>query len=278
MIILAHDGSIYGDWVARYAIRFAAGESDRTLLALHVEDGQISSDIVQTRLQQLAKECDSINVEFIAQQLPLNNTVYRSLRSAIPHDPEALLVCGTRVKPRKRNYLTGTISEQLLRMHQCPVVSLRVVQPGLLGHPEHLLLPLAGHLEGVKRIWPVFRRLQPTLRSVHLFRSLYVSRLRHPHLSIRREALLRQAGNKYLASIASELEKLTGPRTFAFEQHASIAPEWTEDVLVHANRLKVQMMLLGVSERNLAYRVLHGVAVESILRGTPCDVGIYRGP
>jgi hypothetical protein len=48
-------------------------------------------------------------------------------------------------------------------------------------------------------------------------------------------------------------------------------------VLVQASRLKAQLMLLGLSERSLAYRVFHSASIERILHETPCDVGIYRG-
>lgn len=278
MIILAHDGSIYGDWVARYAVRFASGESDRSLLVLHVLDGQVSAEVVEKRFDQLAKECAVSHVDFLPQFLPLSTTVHRSLRMAIPHEQKALLVCGTRVKPRKRFYLTGTVSEKLLRMHQCPVLALRVVQPGLLGHPQDLLLPLAGHASGFRRLWPVFRRLAPALHSIHLFRSLYVNQLRQPYLSPSREQLLRQMGTSYLKAIAAELEELAPTHQATVDQRITISSDWVEDVLVQASRLKIQIMLLGISERSLAHRVFHGVALERVLRETPCDVGIYRGP
>jgi nucleotide-binding universal stress UspA family protein len=35
-------------------------------------------------------------------------------------------------------------------------------------------------------------------------------------------------------------------------------------------------VLLGATERALGHRLLHGDALERVLRGTPCDVGIYR--
>ena len=69
-----------------------------------------------------------------------------------------------------------------------------------------------------------------------------------------------------------------GPLPFRIDRRVTISADWVNDVLVLASRLKVQIMLLGVSERNLAHRVLHGTAMEKVLRDTPCDVGIYRGP
>lgn len=278
MIILAHDGSIYGDWVARYAMHFATGEPDRKLLVLHVEDGQVHPEIVTNRFRQLAGECDSFDVEFLPEQIPLGTTVYRTLRQAIPPDLNALLVCGTRVKPRRQNYLAGTVAEKLLRQHQCPVLALRVVQPGLLGNPHDLLLPLAGHLHGFRRIAPILSRIAPRLRALHLFRGMRVNPLRHPYLSPAMEQALRQKGHADLAKVDDEMRDSLGTIAFGCDHWVAITTDWANEVLVQASRHKVQLMLLGVSERNLAYRVFHSAAIETILRGTPCDVGIYRGP
>ena len=277
MIILAHDGSVYGDWVARYALRFAADEQDRKLLLLHVRDGKVSSEIVDARFSSLAGECASLNVELLSQDLPLGASVHRSLRQAIPPEPEALLVCGTRVKARRQKYLGGSVSEKLLRMHQCPVLALRVVQPGLLGNPHDLLLPLAGHLEGFPRIEPVIRRLASHLRSVHVCRIMQVNSLRHPHLSPDMEHILKQKGRSYLSKFRAEMETKLGPVAFRCDQKVMISSDWAHEVLVQASRLKAQLMLLGLSERSLAYRVFHSASIERILHETPCDVGIYRG-
>lgn len=278
MIILAHDGSLYGDWVARYALNFAVAESDCKLLVLHVLDGKTSREVVTAKFAQLEADGQSRGVEIIPQLLPLSGSVYRSLRQSIPHAPDALLICGTRVKSRKRTFLRGSVAELLLRSHQCPVLALRVVQPGLLGAPQELLLPLAGHLAGFARIWPIFRRLEPNLRRVYLFRALNIPLLRQAPLSPVRERILLSVGQAYLAKIAAELDVMLPEKKLRVERRVTIASDWPNAVLVQASHLKVQMILLGVSERSLAHRVLHGVGLERVLHETPCDVGIYRGP
>ena len=278
MIILAHDGSIYSDWVACYAIRFAALENDRKLLVLHVLDGKISQDIVETRFRDLAEECHSLNVEFLPNHLPLGSSVHRTLRQAIPADPHALLVCGTRVRPSRKKYLSGSISEKLLRMHQCPVVAFRVVQPGLLGNPNDVLLPLAGHLHGYPRVDPIIRRLLPHLGTLHLFRAVQLNPMRHSHLSLESEMLLREKGYKYLTDFKSEMEDALGSLPFHCDRRVTISTDWAYEILLLASRLKSQLMLIGLSERSLAYRIFHSASIEKILHDTPCDVGVYRGP
>ena len=278
MIILAHDGSLYGDWVARYALQFAAEECDRKLLVLHVLDGKSTREVVTAKLAQLEADCQARDIEMLQELLPLGANVYRSLRQATPHATDALLICGTRLKARKSAFLRGSVAEQLLRSHQCPVLALRVVQPGLLGAPQELLLPLAGHQTGFARIWPIFRRLAPKLRRVHLFRSLNIHHLRHAHLSPAREQLLLKVGQSYLTTIAAQLSEMLPEPGFSIERRVTIASDWPNAALVQASRLKVQMILLGVSERNLAHRVLHGVGLERVLHEACCDVGIYRAP
>lgn len=278
MILLAHDGSLYGEWVSRYALNFALGEDDRRLLVLHVCDGKHRSEVVDARFERLVEDCRELQVGCTLQKLPLAKSVYRSLRQALPHDSSALLICGTRLKPRGNSFLRGSVAEQLLRMHQCPVLAVRVVQPGLLGSPQQLLLPLAGHSDGFVRIRAIFRRLQPNLRRVHLFRSLYVHPLRHPYLSPARERMLLDSGQAYLEKIVAEMAAQLVPEELCVERLVNIANDWPNAVLVQASRLKVQMILLGVSERSLAHRVVYGVGLERMLREAPCDVGIYRGP
>jgi len=278
MIILAHDGSIYGDWVARYALQFAADEADRKLLLLNVLDGKINPDIVDARLDRFKENCQEVGVECLSHILPLGKTVYRSLRQAIPYDPESLLICGTRVKPNKRSFLGGSVAEQLLRSHQCPVLALRVVQPGLLGTPHDLLVPLAGHQRGFARVWPVFRRLAAHLNTVHLFRALVINPLLQTHLTPTRRQTLRNIGRTHLAQICAELNDFMPLQAFRMDQNITITSDWPHEILTLSSRLKVQMLLLGVSERSLAQRLFHGAGIEKILRETPCDIGIYRGP
>jgi len=278
MIILAHDGSLYGDWVARYALRFAAAETDRTLLLLHVLDGRIDPPLAESRFKALASEAEETAITVHSELLPVGKSVYRTLRQAIPLDPEALLVCGTRVKPRRQAFLAGSVAEPLLRTHQCPVLAVRVVQPGLLGLPHDLLLPLAGHQAGLDRLWPVFRRLAPQLRKAYFLQAIQVTQLAQAHASLGRKAQLHQNGELYLDRLIAELEtRITDP-SFSVERRVLLTGDWAHQVLVEGSRLKAQMLLLGASERSLAQRVFHGQVLERILRETPCDVGIYRGP
>ncbi len=278
MIILAHDGSLYGDWVARYAIRFAANETDRKLLLLHVLDGRIETAIAEARLARLREECAGAGVTCHQEMLTPGQSVHRTLRQATPHDPTALLICGTRVKPRRQAFLTGSVAELLLRGHQCPVLALRVVQPGLLGLPHDLLIPLAGHHDSYSRLEPILRRLLPQLRRLHLLHALPANPITQPHQTRERCETLLDEGRRYLDRIGTTLKEQHGTISCSIDHRVVITTDPAHQILVEASHLKAQMLLLGASERSLAHRVFHGQALEQLLRDTPCDVGIYRGP
>lgn len=275
MIILAYDGSLNGDWVSRYAIRFAA-HVGTSLSVLHVSDGSQNPDQLFVKLQRLERESQALGVEVFTEILPEEKSVYFTLLKHLPTGPGNIVVCGTRVRSRQRRFLSGTIAEKLLRTGHFPVLALRVVQPGLLGTPRDLLLPLAGHPRGFAAAWPFFRLLLPEVDQLFLLRCMQVSPLRLSNLSMVRREAMRQAGERYLSGVAEEILHRRGDSSFRLDWRISICDDWVRHVLIHASRLKVRMLLLGATERPLGHRLLHGNALERILRGTPCDVGIYR--
>lgn len=157
MICLAYDGSLNGDWVARYAVRFAAEATERTLHLFHVRDGTIATTALEAKLEHLERECGAQGVELFPQVLALGRGVLPTLLQALPTDPAAFVVCGTRVRGAGKPLLAGTVAERLLALCAHSVLALRVVQPGLLGAPHDLLLPLSGHPRGIDPFWSALR-------------------------------------------------------------------------------------------------------------------------
>lgn len=171
------------------------------------------------------------------------------------------------------------MAEKLLKTHLCPVLAVRVVLPGLLGNPRSLLLPLAGHGQGADRFIPFLSRLAPQLSYLHLFRVMNLDYVRHAHLSRRREEALRQSGMHYLGQITRDiLQKLPAFPQYSLNRQVAIANSWPEEVIIQATRLKVHLIMLGISERSLAHQLVFGKGLEQVLLNTPCDVGIYRAP
>jgi len=275
MIILAYDGSLNGDWVSRYAIRFAA-HTGSVLSVLNVRDGSVTNDQMVGKLRRLEYECRTMGVEAVTDILPEERDVCFTLMNHIPSGTGNIVVCGTRVRSRQQRFLSGTVSEKLLRTGLFPVMALRVVQPGLLGAPRDLLLPFSGQPGCFEEAWTFFRLLLPDLDRLFLMRWFEVSAIRLPNLSMARRDAMRQIGERYLAEIGEEIIRRSGDSMFRLDWRIGVCDDWVNEVLVQASRLKVGMVMLSASEGLFDHRFLHGNDLERLLRGTPCDVGIYR--
>lgn len=278
MIYLAYDGSLNGDWVSRYAIRFAAHAADHTLTLVHVRDGRLPTTELQEKIDQIDGECRAVGVTLAPRLLPPARDVLAALLREIPPGAASLVVCGTRVRSRQKAFLAGTVAERLLRQGAFPVLAVRVVQPGLLGAPRDLLLPLAGHPRGFASAWPFFRLFLPDLESVHLLRAVVVSAARLHHLTREQSHALRAEAARYLDGMIDEIRSDCGEPGFHLDSRIVLCADWGHEILVQASRLKARLILLGGSERPPLQRLLHGDAIERVLRGTPCDVGVYRTP
>lgn len=275
MIILAYDGSLNGDWVSRYAIRFAANIGS-ALLVLHVRDGSLGEEQLHHKLQRLEQESRALNVEFMVEILSGGRDAYVTLLEHIPTGPENIVVCGTRVRSRQQHFLSGTIAEKLLRTRYIQVLALRVVQPGLLGTPRDVLLPLRGRPSCLGDVWPYFHLLIPEIEQLFLLQCMQVSAMRLPLLTVEHREAMRRTGERYLSGVSEELVHRHGSRAFLLDWRIAICDDWVSEILIQASRLKVHMLLMGAPERLLDRPLLHDNALERVLHGTPCDVGIYR--
>ena len=277
MIYLAYDGSLNGDWVARYAMRMALHAHQCSLTLVHIREPALSEDLLAEKLERIEGECAALGVNLHCELRPPAGDVHAALLRAIPPGAESIVVAGTRVRARNRSYLAGTIAERLLQCGRFPVLALRVVQPGLLGHPRRFLLPLSGHPRGVASVWPFFRLFLPEMENLVILRGMIVSPQRLRHLETARIRGLREAGVRYLGNVAEEIRCRRGAADFMMDSRIVISDDWPHEILVHASQLRSRMILLGASERALWHRLLHGRPFERVLRDTSCDVGVYRG-
>jgi len=276
MVWLAYDGSLNGDWIFRYALRFAAQGNDRTLNLLHVDDGQVAPEALRDKLDRLETACLEEAVRLQPHYLSRGRGVLPTLLAALPDDNEHLLVCGARLRPRHRFYLRGTIAEGLLRARKLPALALRVVQPGLCGQAHDFLLPLAGHPQGFARAWPFFRYFLPDIRSLYLLRGMAVSSVRLPHLSQQGERAQISTGEAYLEAVRREVLAHQREHPFLLDSSVTLCSDWSQEVLLQASRLKSQLLLLGATGRSLR-PLWRRDPLERVIAASPCDVGVYQG-
>jgi len=279
MIYLAHDGSINGDWVSWYAIRMASRSPQRALVLVHVLEGDTYPELIEPKIKVLEARCHACQVELTTKTCPLQDrSVFQTLTRFIPEGRETICVCGTRVQSKKKGYLAGTVSARLLRHHPFNVLALRVVQPGVLGNARKFLLPLAGHPRRLDSLLPFACLFPPDIKTIYLLRIMSLSALRLQHLSSEQKRLLLSRGRSYLDQAAAQMAHEFGFSPAFLDTRVIVSDDWPREILMHASDLKMEMILLGASERTLPARLLYYEnALERMLDRTPCDMAIYRG-
>lgn len=276
MLVYAYDGSLNGDWVAHYAVRFAATTPERRLRLLHVHDGHPADDLSQ-RIARIADECALAGVELEPELHPAaGRTVADRLLALVPPGAGTMLVAGTRTRARNLAFLAGTVSARLLAADHCSVVAIRVVQPGVLGQPGRVLLPVAGHPRGARHALPLLRHLAPDLRQLHLLLVHELSRLRFRVLRPERARRLHDEGQAYVARVESEVRAALAPHELGLDASVVISDDAPKEILIFAAKLRSRLVCLGASERSLPQLWAFGNPIEQVLREAPCDVAVYR--
>ncbi len=275
-LYLAYDGSISGDWVARYALRMAGTVPDRRLLLVHIQDGSMNAERLEAKLQHIASEGRALDVELSVQIQRLTQNVLTSLLEVIPAGDDVYCICGARATSRGKGFLAGTVSQRLLRARKFNTLALRVVDPGLLGRPGNIMFPLGGHPRGFQAAMPFLQLLAPSIHTLTLLRIMTVNSLLFRYLTIARARDFLHKGNLYLRQVMEEIMAATGSPSFRFDDHVVLSDDWPKEILIQAARLHARLILLGASDRFLQSRFYYGNRLEQILRESPCDVGIYR--
>jgi hypothetical protein len=280
---LAYDGSINGDWVARYAIRLAALRPPRQLRAIHVETGEPTGDRLRAKLRRIEEECRAAEVALRVDTIPIGHngptghTVYDTLVEAVPPGPDSLLVCGMRLRRGRRGHLAGTISEKLIGRHRSSVVAVRVVQPGLLGAPHDVLLAVLGPPAASPAPLALVRWLAPEIRRLHILRAIKIGRAAFRALTPRRLARFRRDGLREALDIEKRLIEETGLDDRMIDAGVRVTDDWVRDVIIHASRHKSQLICAEAPRSAPVARLFGADPIERLLADAPCDVALFRG-
>jgi len=275
-IVLAYDGSINADWVARYAVQMAVALPCRELQLLHILDGTFTRERIEAKFAAIAAECEQHGIACRSHILEMSGDVFASLIQAIPPGGEYTCLCGTRIASKGRGFLAGTIAERLLRCRRFNVMAIRVVSPGLLGCPRTLLFPLAGHPRGFEAALPFLRMLAASVKRLHLLRVMTVNPFHFRYISAVAAKKRIAEGYDYLSRVVTEIRQQTDGAAWHLDRHVVLSDDWAKEILIQAGKINAGMILLGATERTLPSRFFYGNRIEQILRTTSCDVGIYR--
>ena len=275
MLAFAYDGSLNGDWVAHYAVRFAANTLEKRLQLVHIREASPPAHL-RERIARIAKECKLLGV-VLETELHARGRggVAEQLLGIVPAG--TTLVSGTRARPRNRFFLVGTVSARLLSAGRLRIIAIRVVHPGVLGQPGRVLLPLAGHPRGAAHALPLLVLLGADLHHLHVLLVREVSRLRFRVLSGTAAERLVESGRAFVVRVEEQLREGLAPHRFELDSSVVVSDDAPKEILIHAGKDRSRLICLGASERTLRERVIHGDAIERVLRETPSDVAVYGG-
>ena len=274
MLVFAYDGSLNGDWVAHYAVRFAANTAERRLRLVHVTvDSRAPS--LDERIARVVEESRVLGVALETELVPCRGAdVAGTLLEIVPE--RATIVAGTRASPRNRTFLAGTVSARLLAAGRFSVIAMRVVHPGVLGQPGNVLLPIAGRPRQAELALPFLRLVGADLRRLHLLIVRRVSGLRLRLLGNGGTSVLEAGGRALVARIEEELRAGLAPHRFELDSSVVVSDDPPREILLCAARHRSRLIGLGASRRTLRERLLYGNPIEQLLREAPSDVAIYR--
>ncbi len=277
MIHLAYDASINGDWIARYAINLARNAPGRRLHVIHIATPETPKESRAEALDRLKLECEAADVRAEISVQPDEGGVFRSLLRHVPEGPDVYLICGTRVRGGRKGFLAGTVSEQLLKDRRFGVIALRVLQPGLLGVPHNVLLPVAGSPEGLETAAEILRLLAPEIRHLQLLRVMTVKHLLFRRLRPDQAARLARKGERILDQAEKALCTHLGLGEDVVDTQVAVSDDWAQETVIAANRHKSHLICLEAARYVLTRRFAYGNPLEVVLRDAPCDVAVYRG-
>jgi len=275
-ICLAYDGSVNGDWVARHAVRLAAGDALKRLRVVHVETAEVVTAHLAGKFDNIRLIAGKAGVDVDVEICAMKDGVVGGLVEHLSDDPDVLVVAGVRAQGGRRGFLAGTIAWQLLKDTTFDVVAYRVVQPGTLGVVRRLLLPLAGHSAGHRAAARMLELLSVDLRMARLLHVVELPAKRLRRLTAPEAAVLRHRAMDFLEAIETELGQVPALTGMPIEAAARISDDWSREVIIDAAQQKADLIALEASRHSLDQGFRYGDPFETLLRDTPCDAAIYR--
>jgi nucleotide-binding universal stress UspA family protein len=273
MLVFAYDGSLNGDWVAHYAVRFAANAPERRLRLVHVHETPPVSHL-EERIARIADECAVLDVQLETERVAPATDVAARLLECVPQG--ATLIAGTRARQRHSMFLAGTVAARLLEAGRFPVIAIRVVHPGVLGQPGSVLLPLAARASSAAHALFLLRLLGGDLQHLHV---LFVRELPRLRLRILGGEYARRRlaeGRAFVAPVEEALRTGLAPHRFELDSSVAASDDPSREVLLYAARYRSRLICLDASDRTWPSRLFHGDPIERVLRDAPSDVAVYR--
>ena len=274
-VLFAYDGSINGDWVARYAIHLASNSKQRVLTIVSVIEKEFASEALVEKIDRIQTACHDRGIATdvrLIQAVSVAEGVIRAL-----DDPGGtLIVCSVRTRGDARGYLFGTAAFQLMRNAALNTVAFRIVQPGLLGNPHNILLPVAGRPLGISGGVNLLHQLGTSVRHCRVFHALTVSANRYCRLTVCEMKQLRLQGDSLVTAVGRHLAQQLDNPDILVDTSARVSEDWVREVIIDACAYKSDLIIVEAMGSSLRRGFRRNDPIERLLNQTPCDIAIHR--
>lgn len=274
MLVFAYDGSLNGDWIAHYAVRFALASPARHLHLLHVHE-QAQAPELEGRIARIAAECRTLGVTLdTVVRASAGETVANGVLASVREEPDTILITGTRARPRNMSYLADTVPAQLLARAPCAVLALHVVHPAMLGQPRSVLLPFTMAAAAPLAALALLRLLAPELHELHVLVVHELSRLRFRLLGRRAAQRLIEQALECGLRIETQIREGLADNHCRLDASAAVSDDAAKETLALAGRLRSRLIALDAAA--VPERPGYGHPIEQLLRDSASDVVLYR--
>ena len=274
MLVFAYDGSLNGDWVAHYAVRFAANTAARTLRLVHVHGRRSPS-----RTWTSASRASPTSARCSASRSRPSSSARRGARrrraaARARSRSGATLIAGTRARPAE---------PRLPRRHR---LGAPARGRSLLGHRDARRAP--GRARATRaacscrsrarpreaaHALPLLRLLGADLQRLHLLLVREVSRLRFRFLSHEGAERLLAEGRALVAPIEDELRAGLAPHRFELDSSVVVSDDAPREILL----LRGQAPLAPDLPRRLPANAARAPGLRRSHRAGPARRALGRG-
>tara|TARA_R110000787_G_scaffold211281_3_gene321135 strand:+ start:81280 stop:82119 length:840 start_codon:yes stop_codon:yes gene_type:complete len=274
-VLFAYDGSINGDWVAKYAIRLAANSETRTLTVVSVQKNTPPPRYLTEKINRITSIAADRKVTLDVKLINAKS-VFEGVISALEDPAGTLIVCSVRTRGNARGYLYETAAFQLMKHPELNTVAFRIVQPGILGSPHNILLPVAGRPSGIAGGVSLLHQMGSTVRQCRVLHAVSVSPRHYLRLTATEMTNLRLHGESLVAAVGRHLSQQLNNPSIRIDTAVRVSEDWVREVIVDACSYKSDLIIVEAAGASLRTALRRDDPIERLLHETPCDIAIHR--
>jgi nucleotide-binding universal stress UspA family protein len=265
-VLAAVDESFNAHAAARYALALAQACGATLFVA-----GVLTPQMTGREEAAMAQSAGALVAEAAARGveahlcLERGDVVHALDALARSHGIDVVLAAARRHEAPRRYFLCG-VPQRLMAVLDCSLIVVRLVHPGLLAQPRHILVPIGGDArDPAERAYLVGRLAAHFHARLMVFHALEKAPRRG-------QAAPQATGARQVDAFVERLRQAGA----ALQVRLVSSPQVGEAIMQEAARHRHDLIVMEASQRGLFARWRRGNPVEEVMQRTPCDLFVCR--